>query len=334
LHAQRQLLSQSRQRPLCCTHHELPSEPRPPRQSCCRSHGSSRYTRHSSCCRSHGSGRCVHHGSCAVAVTAAAIARAAAAAATATAAAAAWAARATAAAVTVALAAVACAIAAAPLHAPRKLPSQPQQLPSERPLDPRHSSCCRSRGCSCCMRHGSSCGSRGRGHGSGRVAAAIACATAAAAAVAAAAAARATAGDVTAMAAVRPAAAVRASRRSHGSGRRTQPSFRASVAPWRVGNSAREDASPVCRRFAAWHAARLMPPALRRSTCAGLAAVGASTRRTWRTAQEGRARRAPAKGICVGHAAAGSEAQDEPEALRRRGPAAATQTACCTCNEL
>ena len=61
-----------------------------------------------------------------------------------------------------------------------------------------------------------------------------------------------------------------------------------------------------------------------------LAAVGASTRRTWRTAQEGRARRAPAKGICVGHAAAGSEAQDEPEALRRRGPAAAAQTACCT----
>jgi len=109
LHAQRQLLSQSRQRPLCCTHHELPSEPRPPRQSCCRSHGSSRYTRHSSCCRSHGSGRCVRHGSCAVAVAAAAIARAAAAAATATAAAAAWAARATAAAVTVTLAAVACA---------------------------------------------------------------------------------------------------------------------------------------------------------------------------------------------------------------------------------
>ena len=47
--------------------------------------------------------------------------------------------------------------------------------------------------------------------------------------------------------------------------------------------------------------------------------VGASTRRTRRTAQEGRARRAPAQGISSGHAAAGSGAQDEPEAQRRRG---------------
>ena len=118
LHAPRQLLSQSRQRPLCCTHHKLPPEPRPPRQGCCRSHGSGRYTRHSSCCRSHGSGRCVRHSSCAVAIAAVAIARATAAAVTATAAAAVWAARATAAAVTVAPAAVGCAIAAVPLHAP------------------------------------------------------------------------------------------------------------------------------------------------------------------------------------------------------------------------
>ena len=213
---------------------------RAPWQLRCRSRSCSDCTRHSSCCYSHGSGRrmgCTRHGSCCHSRASGRCMRHS-----------------------------SCAVACAA--------KQPQQLPSERPLDPRHGSCCRSRGCSCCMRHGSSCGSRGRGHGSGRVAAAIACATAAAAAVAAAAAARATAGDVTAMAAVRPAAAVRASRRSHGSGRRTQPSFRASVAPWRVGNSAREDASPVCRRFAAWHAARLMPPALRRSTCAGLA-VGA-----------------------------------------------------------
>ena len=118
LHAPRQRLSQLRQRPLCCTHHKLPPEPRPPRQGCCRSHGSGRYTRHSSCCRSHGSGRCVRRSSCAVAIAAVAIARATAAAVTATAAAAVWAARATAAAVTVAPAAVGCAIAAAPLHAP------------------------------------------------------------------------------------------------------------------------------------------------------------------------------------------------------------------------
>jgi len=242
----------------------------------------------------------------------AAIASATAAAVTATAAAAAWAARATAAAVTVAPAAVACAIAAVPLHAPRSSRSSCRQ---------------------------SGRWTRATAAAVAVAAAAVACATAAAVAVAAAAMAAAVwQQSLHAPRQLLPRSQLQLlhaqrqvmSQPWQRSGRRTQPSFRASVAPWRVGNSAREDASPVCRRFAAWHAARLMPPALRRSTCAGLAAVGASTRRTWRTAQEGRARRAPAKGICVGHAAAGSEAQDEPEALRRRGPAAAAQTACCT----
>ena len=112
-----------------------------------------------------------------------------------------------------------------------------------------------------------------------------------------------------------PAAAVRASVAA--TGRRTQSGFRASVAPWRVGNSACGAASALCPRFAAWHVAHLMPPVLRRTRW--LAAVGARTRRTRRTAQEGRARRAAAQGIYSGHAAAGSEAQDEPEAQRRRG---------------
>jgi len=105
-----------------------------------------------------------------------------------------------------------------------------------------------------------------------------------------------------------PAAAVGASVAA--TGRRTQSGFRASVAPWRVGNSACGAASALCPRFAAWHVAHLMPPVLRRTRW--LAAVGARTRRTRRTAQEGRARRAAAQGIYSGHAAAGSEAQDEP----------------------
>ena len=71
-HAPRQLLSQSRQRPLCCMRHKLPPKPRPPRQSCCRGHGS---------------GHCMRRSSCVVAAATAATARAGAAAATATAAA-------------------------------------------------------------------------------------------------------------------------------------------------------------------------------------------------------------------------------------------------------
>ena len=60
-----------------------------------------------------------------------------------------------------------------------------------------------------------------------------------------------------------PAAAVRASVAA--TGRRTQSGFRASVAPWRVESSACGAASALCRRFAAWHVAHLMPPALRRT---------------------------------------------------------------------
>ena len=164
------------------------------------------------------------------------------------------------------------------LHAPRQLLWQSRP----RPWQPCGSSHCMRQGSCCRGRSCSCCTHNGRwchSHGSG------------------------------------PAAAVGASVTANG--RRTQSGFRASVAPWRVESSACGAASALCRRFAAWHVAHLMPPALRRTRW--LAAVGARTRRTRQTAQEGRARRAPAQGIYSGHAAAGSEAQDEPEAQRRRG---------------
>ena len=101
-HAPRQLLSQSRQRPLCCMRHELPPKPRPSRQSCCRGHGS---------------GHCMRRSSCIVAAATAATARAGAAAVTATAAAVACA------------TAAALSAAAAIAHAPRQLLPQPRQQP-------------------------------------------------------------------------------------------------------------------------------------------------------------------------------------------------------------
>ena len=88
-----------------CMRHELPPKPQPPRQSCCRSHGS---------------GRCMRHGSyviAAAAAAAAATARTGAAAATATAAAAACA------------TAAALSAAAAIARAPRQLLPRPWQLP-------------------------------------------------------------------------------------------------------------------------------------------------------------------------------------------------------------
>ena len=106
------------------------------------------------------------------------------------------------------------------------------------------------------------------------------------------------------------------------------------MAPWRVGNSAREDASPVCRRFAAWHAARLMPPALRRSTCAGLA-VGARPDARGGLLRKGERAERQQRAFVLGTPPPGAR----PRMSRRpcgagRGPSAATQTACCTCNEL
>ena len=88
-----------------CMRHELPPKPQPPRQSCCRSHGSG-------CCMRHGS-----YVIAAAAVAAAATARTGAAAATATAAAAACA------------TAAALSAAAAIARAPRQLLPRPWQLP-------------------------------------------------------------------------------------------------------------------------------------------------------------------------------------------------------------
>ena len=159
------------------------------------------------------------------------------------------------------------------------------------------------------MRHGSCCGSRGRGHGS-RVAAAIACAKAAAAAVAAAAAARTTAGGVTAMAAARQLLSEPASQP------RQRPTHPVRFPSERGAVARGEQCVRGC--FGAVPALCCLARRALDATSAAsneVAGGGGSEYPAHAADCSGRARRArraAAQGIYSGHAAAGSEAQDEP----------------------